>query len=241
MSDIVKAIEIENYYIECRMKNEYPFNLVDKIREYGFETLEEYFDKKRFYQFNNLKFQYVEEPMPNGVSEIFKMIEANQAGTLFVDWNETYVVSGTNGMETLNKEYCEENNITIFPLHTAGGTIVGNEGDFSFGVCYPNNMGIDFNFILNGAKDILQRYTDKNVEVKGNDIVVDDKKICGTATYNGKNVFMTILHFSFSDKSELISEICITNKTNKPVAYIDFITRDTFKEEVSTWLQVRSI
>ena len=37
--DIIKAIEIEKHYLECRMKNEYPFNLIDKIKECGFENL----------------------------------------------------------------------------------------------------------------------------------------------------------------------------------------------------------
>lgn len=238
MNNIIKAIEIEDYYFKCRTKNEYPFHLIDKIKECGFKTLKEYFKAKQLYKFENLEFNYVEELISNGVSEAFKMIEANQAGVLFANWDDTYVVSGTNGMETLNKEYCEENNITIFNLHMAGGAIVGSEDDFSFGICYPKDIRISFNFILNEMKNILQRYTDKNIEVKGNDIVVDNKKVCGTTVYDGKDVLMVILYFSFSDKSELINNICITNKVNKPVGYIDFITKDVFKKEVSTWLRV---
>ena len=170
MKDIEKAIEVEKYYLECRMKNEYPFHLVDKVKECGFESLNEFQEVKKDYLFNQIEFRQVIQPMPEGVSEIFKMIQTNKPGVLFVDWNETYVVAANQGLESYNKEYCEEHNITVFPLHTSGGTIVGSIGDFSLGVCYPNNIGITSDYILNKVKDILQKYTKCIVTVDGNDI-----------------------------------------------------------------------
>lgn len=234
--DIQKAIEIEKYYLECRMKNEYPFHLVDKIRECGFDSLEEYHEAKKDYNFSQIKFPQVIQPMPEGVSEIFKMIQTNKAGTLFVDWNETYVVAGNKGMESLNKEYCEENNITIFPLHTGGGTIVGSTGDFSLGICVPKDTGIDSPYLLRKVGDILQRHTECIVTIEGNDICFDGKKISGTASYPVNDIIMTIMHFSFTDWSDLISHIC--NKNGKTVAFVDCVTREQFKQEVSEWLEI---
>lgn len=239
MGNVVRAIDVEETYLAHRMRGEYPFHLVDKIKECGFGSLEDYFSAKSEYTFNQLSFNYVVEPMPNGVSEIFKMIQTGQAGVLFVDWENTFVVAGNTGIETLNQEYCKNNNITIFPLHTGGGTIVGSTGDFSFGVCCPVGV-VDSAFILNKTKDILQKHTDKEITVKGNDICIDGNKISGTAAYQSNGVLMTILHFSFTDHSKLISEICV-KATSKPVTYVDFVTRDVFKQEVAEWLQVHSI
>ena len=239
MQDIVKAMEREETYLSHRMKGEEPFHLIDAVKECGFDTLEAYFEAKREYLFGNLDFHLVEQPMPGGVAEIFKMIQANVPGALFVDWEDTYVVSGTQGLATFNREYCEENGITVFDLQTGGGTIVGSEGDFSLGVCYPMAACDDQRVILNHVKDILQRHTDKIISVDGNDILADGNKISGTATYRGADVLMTILHFSFADWSELISAICTTTKVGKTVSYVDFVSRAEFKQEVMEWLRLK--
>lgn len=241
MNDIVKAIEVEQTYLKYRMKGEEPFHLIDAVKEHGFESLGQYFKEKKAHQFDKLEFAFIEQPMPGGVAEIFKMIATNKSGVLFVDWEETFVVCGIRGLEEYNKQYCEENGITAFPLYTGGGTIVGSKGDFSFGICCPANMGIDAEFILNGVTNILQKHTAKVVSVNGNDILVNGCKICGSASYQNDHVFMHIMHFSFDDWSDLISQICTTSKVSKPVSYVDFMSRAEFKQEVAEWLRVYSI
>lgn len=239
MKDIVKAIEREKVYLSHRRKGEEPFHLIDAVKEHGFENLEQYFIEKREYLFSKLEFNFVEQLMPGGVAEIFKMIDANVPGVLFVDWEDTYVVCANRGLEEFNRQYCEENNITFFPLHTGGGTIVGSKGDFSFGVCCPITVVNDPSFILNGVRDILQRHTGGVVTVDGNDICVNGNKISGTANYQKDDVFMVILHFSFADHSDLISKICTTSKVCKTVSYVDFMSRTEFKQEVAKWLRVQ--
>lgn len=232
----IEAMAEEKSYIEDRMQGR-DSSLPDRLKAYGYEELSEYFDDKRDYLFSQIKFNFVEVPMPNGVSEIFKMIEANKPGVLFVDWEDTYVVCGNKGLEEFNQEYCEANGITFFPLYTGGGTIVGSKGDFSFGVCYPKNILIDSNYILNCVRNILQCNTSLDVSVSGNDILLGGKKICGSATYTKADVSMTIMHFSFNDWSELISNICTTSKQGKEVAYVNFMSRADFKAGVLEWLQ----
>lgn len=241
MVDIVKAIEREKEYLEHRANGVEPFHLIDAVKECGFEGLKEYFEVKREYEFNTLEFAFVEQPMPGGVAEIFNMIQANKPGVLFVDWEDTYVVCANQGLEEFNKQYCEENDITFFPLRTGGGTIVGSTGDFSFGVCCPKTVVSDYVFILDHVRDILQRHTAYEVTVDGNDICVNGNKICGSASYTAGDVFMVIMHFSFYDWSELITNICAASKVGKPVTYVDFMTRTEFKQEVARWLRVKSI
>lgn len=242
MNNIEKAINVEKEYFEFKQNNGYsPFVFADKIREFGFNSEQEYLSAKQEYRFNNVKFNYVETPMPDGVSEIFKMINANKAGVLFVDWEDTFVVCADRGLKEFNKQYCEENSIAFFPLYTGGGTIVGSKGDFSFGVCCPKNIVYNPEFILNGVQSILKKYATVEVVVDGNDITVGGKKICGSAHYEKDDVFMVIMHFSFADRSDLISNVCLTTKAGKPVGYIDFMTRAKFKREVAEWLRVCSI
>ncbi len=235
MKDLEKAMLEEELYLADKF-NGVDTNFSERLLQHGYSTIKEYFTDKQEYQFSQINFNFIEEPMPNGVSEIFKMISTSEPGVLFVDWEDTYVVCGKQGLEEFNQQYCEENNITFFPLYTNGGTIVGSTGDFSFGVCCPVDVIHEPTYILNKVKDILQRHTDRTVSINNNDIVVDGNKICGSANYIQGNVFMVIMHFSFNDWSELISNICLTTKKSKPVEYINFINRELFKQEVLEWL-----
>ena len=234
MKNLEKAILEEKAYVVDRL-NRIDTNLSERLSTYGYSNLKDYFADKQEYEFSQIKFNFVEEPMPNGVSEIFKMIDTNKPGILFVDWEDTYVVCGNRGIEEFNQAYCEEHNITHFPLYTNGGTIVGSSGDFSLGIYCPKNI-VSTQYILNKVSNILQKYTSVAISVNGNDIVADGNKICGSANYTSDNMIMTIMHFSFSDWSDLISSICSTTKKSKPIGYINFMKRDQFKKEVLEWL-----
>lgn len=236
MRNLIEAMAEEKAYVEDRMKG-IETVLIDRLAPYGYDSLSEYFNDKRDYEFSQIKFNLVEEPMPNGVSEIFEMINTGESGILFVDWEDTYVVCGTRGMEEFNQEYCEEHNITFFPLHTGGGTIVGSTGDFSLGIYCPKSVIHDANYILSNVSNILQKHATATISVDGNDIVADGKKICGSANYTQNNMLMVIMHFSFNNWADLISNICSTTKKSKPVWYVDFMEREQFKKEVLRWLQ----
>jgi hypothetical protein len=235
MRNIIDAIAEEKAYVADRMQG-IETSLIARLEQHGYTSLDSYFIDKTDYLFSQIEFSVVEKPMPEGVGEIFNMLNTNKAGVLLVDWEDTYVVCANQGIEEFNRQYCDEHNITFFPLYTGGGTIVGSVGDFSFGVCVPKTVVNASNYILNKVRDILQKHTDKPVTVNGNDICVDGKKISGTANYTKDDVFMVILHFSFGDHSELISNICTTTKDSKPVAYVNFMVRDELKREVLAWL-----
>ena len=238
MKDIIKAIEIEKTYLDCRLKGEYPFHLVDKIKECGFEDISEYFNEKRKHQLTNINFEYIEKEPKECITEVLHMIDEKVTGILFVDTDSLFIF---NGNSEYNEEYCNKNSIPVYPIYTNGGTIVSQAGDFSLGVCCPNNIKIDATFILNCIKDILQKYTNKVITIEGNDLLVDGKKVSGSAVYDKDEMFMFVAHFSFNDSINLINNICKPNKIGKTVGYIDFIDREIFKKEVKSWLQVHSI
>lgn len=233
MKDIVKAIEIEKKYIEHRMKGEEPFHLVDVIKEFGFESLKEYFEEKCRYEFNQLEFDYEECKPHTCLDQVFASIRNKETKFLYMVSDCTFVFSCN---DVVNTEYCEQNNIPIYYTQARGGTIVSTEGDVSLCICLPDNINVDTNFILENIAKILRK--DSNVvKVDGNDILIDDKKVFGSATYRTNGMFALVAHVSFNDDSELISNICRTPKSGKIPSYIKNITQEEFRLGVSEWLQ----
>lgn len=238
MKNIIEAIKTEKEYWRQRSMYLDTYNLVDKLKEFGFKSFEEYEQQKRLYFFNNLKFNKVENITPNAVEEVFKMIDNGKSGVLLIDWDRTAVLSGSGGLKTMDTTYCEHNNIPVYPINTVGGTIVGTEEDFSLGICCPNKIKVDDEFILNLIKELIQKYTNDKVTVDGNDILIANKKVCGSSRYLTDKIYMFVAHFSFSDKTELIKNICHPDKIGKDVGYIDCMTKEDFKREVCTWLML---
>ena len=237
MSDIVKAIEKEKEYLSFRIKGEEPYHLVDAVKEYGFESLKDYFDAKRDYLFSQLEFEVVETTPDKAIAEVFKAIENKENKVGFINIDYTLVLSGNQ--EDANVEYCNECNIPIYPYYTNGGSTVATAGDFLLGICMPESPGRnDVSYLLNKVCALLQKNNDSLFEVKGNDILRDGNKILGSAVYRQNGMLVLINYLSFSDKQELIHNICLKHSTKHP-GYIDFMTRQQFQEEVKNWTKTQ--
>lgn len=240
MCDIIKAIEIEKEYLYNKINNKQSFNLVDAIKNCGFKSLEEYHAVKRRHEFRQLEFTVKNITQEEVVNELSTVFENNTVGLWLCDHPKTCVFGGFEGLKNFNEEYCIENNITVYPYLSCGGIIVHQDGDFTYGLSCPEKIKVDCEYILNGTKHILQKYTNKKVTVNGNDILVDGLKVCGSTTYVKNGLFLILVYFSFNDKTELINAIC-NKKTNKNPSYIDFITRENLKLEVMKWLSIISV
>jgi len=233
--DILKAMEAEQTYLSHKLKGEQVFQLVDEIKKYGFETLEEYFDNKKTHQFRALKFAVKSITQEEVVDELKTVFEDGTIGIWLCDHPKTCVFGGVQGLKDFNEDYCIENNITIHPYLSGGGIIVHQDGDFTYGLSCPENLHVDAKYILERTKDILQKYTNKKVTVDNNDILIDGMKVCGSTTYKQNGLFLILVYFSFNDKTELINAIC-NKQSGKPPNHIDFMTREELKQEVLRWL-----
>lgn len=233
MTDIVKAIEKEKEYLAHRMKGEEPFHLVDAVKEFGFETLEQYFAEKRDYELSNLSFEVVETTSAQVISEVYRMMGAQKSAVMFVNTEYTHVWHGSGS--DFNEDYCVENSIPVYPLRASGGTIVCAEGDFSLIICLPESFDMNSHFILTKLAGIFEKYTD-GVAVVGNDILRNGQKICGSAVYQQNEMKCFEAHISFNDNAELIEIIC-QKKSGKVPGHIDFMTRDELRQEVAAWLK----
>lgn len=236
MSNIAKAIEKEKEYLSHRMNGKEPFHLVDAIRECGFESLKDYFDAKRDYEFETLGFEVVEPTTLKAIVEVVKAVAAKKPTVVMVDIDRT-VVFPRNDAE-YDRGYCSEHNIPVLPVPTAGnGALVSLAGDLGIGICVPKMEGISLEYILDGMIRIFRKYTDKPVYNEGNDIMYDGKKVCGFAFFQTSDVVMVISPVSLTEKNELISKICKKKQTKIP-GYIDFMTRDELRDEVKKWLKI---
>lgn len=235
MSDVLKAIEKEREYLSHRMKGEEPFHLVDAINECGFETLEEYFEEKKKYELSNLSFEVIETTPSKAIEDVLNTIAEKKTAVLFANTEYTLVWNGNNSK--FNEDYCDECSIPVYPLQTGGGTIVSTVGDLNIGICVPKSICVDAVFILNRFADIFRKYTDKSVEVSGNDVMVDGYKVLGTSTYDSNGMFMFITPVSLSEKSELIASICQKHSSKQP-AHIDFMDVDVLRDELRKWLKL---
>ena len=229
MSDILKAIEKEKEYLSYRMNGKEPFHLANAIKEYGFESLDEYFKAKKYYKVSRLPFVVIETTPEQAVAEVLNTIAAKKTAILFAETKETLVWNGDGSK--FNDSFCVECNIPVYPLQTGGGTIVSTAGDLNIGICVPQHMGVDALFILSGFADIFRKHTDKEVCVSGNDVLVDGCKVLGSSTYNSNGMFMLITPVSLSEKTELIASICTKHSAKQP-SHIDFMDGATLRQEV---------
>jgi hypothetical protein len=242
MGDIIRAMEIEKEYISFRAKDEEPYAFVDKVKECGFGSISEYSEAKRDYLFANQDYEFIFKDPDNCIQEGLRLLDTKTTAVVFVDCNETFVYTGES--KPYNEEYCKENNIPVYPLYAAGGAIVGVTGDFSMGICIPESLGADDVFVLNKLKELLSQYISV-IEVDGNDVLQNGMKIVATTSYRKNGMFLFIAHFSFSDREELIGNICISTfsrmgRVREKIPYfIEGLTREQLKQEVEKWLSLK--
>lgn len=172
------------------------------------------------------------------VSAIQEALKERKTGVWFVNEIADGVLNCNQGARRYDAKYCNENDIPVLKLNVGGGSIVKGSEDFMMAIACRRCFNVRVTDLLESIRDILQKYTDKTVAVNGNDILVDGIKVSGTASWVNIDTIMVGSYFCFSDKSALIREICPLPRTGKVPGYIDFVTREEFKKEIASWLQV---
>lgn len=119
--------------------------------------------------------------------------------------NKDYVLNGVEN--SLNKEYCLENNIEILQTKHMGGTIVNFKED----ICVGNFQNV-FNDFGDKFNELLIKYFESkglNVSKNGNDILVDNEyKVSSYSSVNMDGRLYTAFHISIGMNIDLIKNIC---------------------------------
>lgn len=215
-------------------------SFIDQIINLGYKDLEEFFNDKAIYEMQQvLKGKLFSTQMENLIPTLGNLIQTDQYGLLSIYTDKTCVCHGDNAAKPLNIEYCEENNIPIYPYNSFGGNIVATKEDYGLVIILPSFIDVSQQLILNKFIEILKKYFNNEFIVKDNDILMDNKKIIGSGNFGNDEIFLMLFYFSMSDKGQLISNICGEPMTNKMPGHIDAVVLPTEQlvKELLSWLQ----
>ena len=113
---------------------------------------------------------------------VARAIKKRQTKLILLEPQKPEVFAGMQG-DYINREYCEKNDIRITPFPTQGGAVLVNKGDILLICIHPMKKGAFLDFI---QPKIMNYLADQNgvkfVSQKGNDIMVNGKKLSGAST-----------------------------------------------------------
>ena len=122
--------------------------------------------------------------------------------------------------------------VTVYNLGYNGGYIITGANDLSYVIVTPD-IGVNDAYYLRRIKAILDQYCE-GVTINHNDILIDGKKVIGSASYkvNGMNAFM--FGASFTDYTDLVYQLC-PPQTGKAPGYITGCTAEQLRAEIMEW------
>jgi len=103
------------------------------------------------------------------------------------------VIFGRNQVveNEVNVPYCKEHDIRMFRRKSGGGCVYADMGNVMLSyVCDGDNVGFTFNKFVNMVLLVLRRMGVEAISTSHNDVMVGDRKVCGTAFYHlpGRNI-----------------------------------------------------
>lgn len=107
----------------------------------------------------------------------------------------------------VNIEYCRRHGIQVFRRKSGGGCVYADQSNvmLSF-ITRGENVGLAFNRFVNTLLLVFRRFGVEAVGTSRNDVMIGDRKVCGTACYHLPG--RTIVH------STLLYDTDMTNMTN---------------------------
>jgi len=230
--DIQQAIQLEQEYLSLPPKEADEFNLKGKLEGLGY-TFETFSKAKENFNFENLNVSIRESSPDTIFADLQTSFGLDEEVFFFVSPVKNWVYVG---QEEYDKDYCEQNNISVLPLSYNGGTIVTTDKDFNLVIALksPNLMYL----ILKKISDILSDLGLEN-EVVGNDMYVNGNKIVGCAENRIGDYFMSYFQISFAVDIDLIRAISKKEMIKIPKGISEFstITREDLIKELTLWLQ----
>lgn len=114
------------------------------------------------------------------------------------------VIFGRNQVmeNEVNVEYCKEKGIQMYRRKSGGGCVYADKGNVMLSyVCDGDNVGFTFHKFLNMVVLVLRRMGVEAACTSHNDVMIGDRKVCGTAFYHlpGRN----IVHSTFLYDTEM--------------------------------------
>lgn len=237
MGNIEEAIIIEEKYKQDKTHNKiYP--ILPLLSNCGYSSLEEYQRDKAVYVCKHLTWNIVEEPY---IDTVFaKQADSNQINAFMYtihDGNKYAFVPNSSHNEPLLENY----GFTVVNIEymANNGLILSFDGDLRVYIVIPRSVfdGINTQFFLGKINDYLISLGANSV-INNNDILIDNKKVCGSASFQTPTSVHMVFQITFTDNIELIKEIC--GKRYKEPSYIpsDICTPEDMLNEMLSWLRI---
>lgn len=233
MKQIQRAIEEEKLYIQDRLNN-IDTSLISRLSQYGYNSLDEYFTEKREHLFGqwNPEVYYVD--VNTLTTDLETAVQNEKYGIYISTTNSLYAFHGS---DEIDYELCEKLGVVVAEVFHHGGTIIGGVEDLGIEFVIPQSFGITTKFMLDKFYNIISKY-ETNVEVSGNDILVNGEKVLGSMTRHVGNAFVWAAQISFCEHRDIIEQICMKRSTKKPgTIKNEKLTKQELLREVFEWLQ----
>lgn len=233
MKDLQSAINEEKLYIADRLNN-VSTSLPDRLKQYGYESLTEYFNEKREYLFQQWQPEVYYVDVSTLTTELENAVQSGKYGIYISTADGMYAFHGS---DEIDYELCKELGVCVAELYHKGGTIIGSSEDLGIEIVAPREFGLDSKFFLNKFYEIISRYED-NVVISGNDILVNGNKVLGSMRRDIGGTFVWAAQISFGNYDEVIEKVC-NKKSKKKPGRLDTgkLKRDDLEKEVLKWLQ----
>ena len=116
------------------------------------------------------------------------------ADDCFFMWQvEPSVIFGRNQMieNEVNLTYCQEHHIQVYRRKSGGGCVYADSDNVMLSyISKGDNVGLAFNRFIQMMLLVMRKMGIEAVGTRHNDILIGDKKVCGTACYHidGRNI-----------------------------------------------------
>jgi hypothetical protein len=211
MRDLQKAMIEEKAYVADRMNNTNT-SLLERLKQYGYETLDEYFKEKKECQFNEWHPEVYYVDVKTLTTELEKAVQNAQYGIYISTTDGLYAFHGS---DDIDYELCNELGVTVAELYHQGGTIIGGVEDLGIEIVAPASLGLEHSYIINKFYEIICQY-ENDVVIDGNDILVNGEKVLGSMIRRVDNTFVWAAQISFGDHSKEIQKICRKESKKRP-------------------------
>ena len=97
------------------------------------------------------------------------------------------VIFGRNQVveNEVNVPYCQQHGIRMYRRKSGGGCVYADMGNVMLSyICDGDNVGFTFNKFVNMVLMVLRRMGIKAIGTSHNDVLIGDRKVCGTAFYH---------------------------------------------------------
>lgn len=131
-----------------------------------------------------------------------------------------YDCAMTGGHNEIDEDLCKELGYLMCPTPHHGGNLIAHAGDLGF---YYFSETED-NFISNFISFFVEWLKSKNLNATydGNDILVDDYKVCGMSLQIINNFFVAGAHIGVHTKVDNIKKLCTKPMVKVPKGVAEF-------------------